>query len=49
MLDETDELVEIVKSELTVKAVAGLEDAVKVELEIKDPEKDKARAMLENA
>lgn len=38
---------EIIKSELVVRAVAELDDSVIIELEKSDPEKEVAKAMLE--
>jgi hypothetical protein len=46
MNEEVLKMTDVIKSELLVKATAELDDAVKVELEVEDPEKEVAKAML---
>lgn len=42
-----NEVVDVIQSELIVRASVELEDAIVVELEKEDPDKEVAKAMLE--
>jgi hypothetical protein len=42
-----NEVVDVIQSELVVRASVELEDAIVVELEKEDPDKEVAKAMLE--